>query len=82
MKKIVIELSDETYNDVIEEHYLNVSNTNIYNAIRNGTPLQKKFNFEWWKGKPKKTNTKEYNHEYYIRVTKQKRKHIKEIDNE
>lgn len=32
--------------------------------------------------KPKTTNIKEYNHEYYIRVTKPKRKHIKEIDNE
>lgn len=33
----------------------------------------KRFNFEWWKRKPKKTNTKEYNHEYYIRVLKPKR---------
>ena len=40
MKKIVIELSDETYNDVIKEHYFNVSNTNIYNAIRNGKLLE------------------------------------------
>lgn len=41
-----------------------------------------KFNFDWeFIHKPKKT-TKEYNHEYYLRVTKPKRQKQRELKGE
>ena len=39
--KIVIDISEEVYNSIQDNDYCGISNADMYNAVKNGTPLPK-----------------------------------------